>query len=194
MARKFRLALLSIFMSCTWLPANHAFASEPFIGEIRFFAGNFAPRGWAFCDGQLLPIASYQALFSILGTTYGGDGRTSFALPDMRGRSPLHPGQGPGLSNRRLGEKTGTESNTLTSTQLPAHTHSLNGSSNTASSTTPSNRVLASATIYSDSAPNVSMNSASIGQTGGSQPVNNMQPYLGLSCIIALQGIFPSRN
>ena len=190
-----RLAIL-ILLAGSLLPTSRALAQEPFLGEIRFFAGNYAPRGWAFCDGQLLPVSQYSALFSILGTTYGGDGRTTFALPDMRGRSPLHSGSGagPGLSPHRLGDKSGSETNTLNVNQLPSHNHTLNGSSASATSNVPTSRVVASANIYSSDAPNTTMDAASIGQTGGSQPVNNMQPYLGLSCIIALQGIFPSRN
>ena len=174
-----------------------AFSQEPFIGEMRWFAGNFAPRGWTFCSGQLLAISQNQALFSILGTTYGGDGETSFALPDMRGRSPLHvggsSGQGPGLSTRSLGQKVGTETN---SNQLVAHSHSLHASSNDANSTSPANRVLAAANIYQDSAPNVVMNAESISSTGdgGAPTVNNMHPFTGVNCIIALVGLFPSEN
>jgi len=188
--------LYIILLFAALVPTKQLFASEPFIGEMRFFAGNFAPRGWAFCDGQLLPITQNEALFSILGTTYGGDGRTTFALPDMRGRSPLHSGNsaGPGLSSRPLGQKSGAEQNSLSVNQLPSHTHALNASTNAAISTVPNNRVLGSAKLYSEDVPNTSLNNASISQTGGSQPVNNMQPFIGLNCIIALTGIFPSRN
>lgn len=173
--------------------------SDPFIGQITLFAGNFAPRGWAFCDGQLLPISQNTALFSILGTTYGGDGRTTFALPDLRGRVPLHPGQGPGLSNRQLGEAGGTENVTLLVNQMPNHTHAAQADAGTATQQNPTNHVLASeaagvTATYSSNPPNTTMNPQAIGATGGSQPHNNMPPFLGVNFIIALQGIFPSRN
>jgi microcystin-dependent protein len=179
--------------------------SEPFLGEIRMFGGNFAPRGWAFCNGQLLPISSNTALFSLLGTTYGGDGRTTFALPDLRGRVPMHWGQGPGLSSRSLGESSGSESVTLTSSQMPAHTHSAVATVNASArsdGSSPSGAVPADGggnNIYS-SAPdgsttmNGGMVSTQIGAAGGSQPHANLQPFLCVSFIIALQGIFPSRN
>lgn len=185
---------------------------EPFIGEIIMFGGNFAPRGWAFCDGQLLPISSNSALFSILGTTYGGDGRTTFALPDLRGRAPIHAGNGPGLSSRRLGEKSGTETVTLDQTQMPAHTHnaavsggdtSINiggGKGNTAD---PNGNYLSNtgAAIYKTAAGTGSL--GGVGKTavtvtnanaGASLPHNNMQPYLVVNYIIALIGIYPSRS
>lgn len=186
------LFMLGAFFSAA--PANAG--NEPFIGEISWFAGNFAPRGWAFCDGQLLPISSNTALFSLLGTTYGGDGKTTFALPDMRGRVAIHRGQGPGLSNRSLGEKSGDESTTLTVNQMPAHTHALHASNSAATSASPSGAVPANtgrANNY-DSAVNTDMNPSSIAATGGGQAHNNMQPYNTLSCIIALQGLYPSRN
>ncbi|MGB5832182.1 MAG: tail fiber protein [Thiohalocapsa sp.] len=194
---------------------------EGFIGEIKFFGGNFAPRGWAFCDGQLLAISGNSALFSILGTAYGGDGRTTFALPDMRGRSPVHQGSGPGLPTVRLGAKGGAERFTLTAAQMPSHSHSADTSTTTDTTTTmaaysgggtmnsPAGNVLAddgSDRIYSDQAPDVSMNAAAviytstsdstttIGNTGGSQSVSHRSPYVAVNCIIALQGIFPSRN
>jgi len=171
---------------------------EPFIGTIVMFAGNFAPRGWALCNGQLLSIAQNTALFSILGTTYGGDGVSNFALPDLRGRVPIHPGQGPGLSPYVEGQRGGAESATLTSNQLPAHSHPVNCSNTTASrgGTTPVGNVLAvtnSAEIYS-ATPNAQMSPQMIGNTGGNQPVAVVQPYLSVNFIIALQGIFPSRN
>jgi microcystin-dependent protein len=170
---------------------------EPFIGEVQWFAGNFAPRGWAMCDGQLLPISSNEALFSILGTTYGGDGRTSFALPDVRGRVIIHEGSGPGLSHRSLGSKAGTETETLSVNQMPAHTHTQRASGGSATSVTPTNNVLASprrTRLYDSSGANTNMNAAAITNTGGSQSHNNMQPYTTLNCIIAMQGIYPSRN
>jgi microcystin-dependent protein len=176
--------------------------SEPFLGEIRMFGGNFAPRGWAFCNGQLLSISQNTALFSLLGTTFGGNGQTTFALPDLRGRAPMHWGQGTGLTPRTLGEASGTESVTLISTQMPAHTHALNASGAQGDAPTPSgtvNAVLLDTStqqplnLYGN-APNTTMSPTAIGMAGGSQPHNNMQPYLCVSMIIALEGIFPSRN
>ena len=164
--------------------------SEPFLGEIVAFAGNFAPRGWAFCDGQLLAISQNTALFSILGTTYGGDGRTTFALPDLRGRVPMHPGNGPGLSSRRLGEKGGSESNRISTANLPAITRPV--SSLPADQTDPSNAVPAESETpaYTRRTANASSASSSSPNT----PVNNVQPFTCVNYIIALQGIFPSRN
>jgi microcystin-dependent protein len=170
---------------------------EPYIGEIRMFAGNFAPRGWALCDGQLLPISQYTALFSILGTTYGGDGRTTFALPDLRGRTPIHAGHGPGLSSRALGQQGGEENHTLTLSEIPPHAHSLRGDSRVASTDSPSNaapaRNAGGIPSYGDSL-DVTMNGNAIQSTGGGLPHNTMQPYLTVNFIIALQGIFPPRN
>ena len=179
--------------------------SEPFIAEIRIFAGNFAPRSWAFCDGQLLPIANNTALFSLIGTTYGGDGRTTTALPNLQGRSAMHPGRGPGLTSRRLGEKLGVETVTLLETHIPSHTHTLRASSQKADAFadgggTPGNtRVLAknaagSAYQTNTSANLVNLASSVISTTGGSQSHSNIQPYLTLNFIIALQGLYPSRS
>lgn len=173
--------------------------SEPFIGQITLFAGNFAPRGWAFCQGQLLAIAQNTALFSILGTTYGGNGTTTFALPDLRGRVPLQQGQGPGLPPYQLGQMGGEPSVTLIINQIPIHSHSLNIDPNSGDQITPQGHVLAAeasgaAAVYSASQPSNIMNPASIGGTGGNQPHDNMQPYLGLNYIIAMEGIYPSRN
>lgn len=170
---------------------------DPFIGEVQWFAGNFVPRGWAGCDGQLLSINENQALFSILGTTYGGDGRNTFALPDVRGRTILHAGRGPGLSDRRLGAKSGTETVTLNANQMSNHTHTLRASSGSATAVAPAGNVLASpgrTRLYDSGAANTNMNAGAITSTGGNQPHNNMQPYNTLTCIIALQGVFPSRN
>ncbi|WNG57681.1 phage tail protein [Archangium gephyra] len=176
--------------------------SEPFVGEIRMFAGNFAPRGWAFCQGQILPIAQNQALFSILGTTYGGNGQTTFALPDLRGRYPMQPGQGPGLSPRTLGEQGGSETVTLIANQMPAHTHALTAHGAAGDSISPQGGFNAGLTLsgtgqpeslYASSA-DTTMNPAAIGIAGGSQPHNNMSPFLCLNFIIALEGIYPSRN
>jgi len=170
---------------------------EPFIGEIQIFAGNFAPTGWAFCDGQLLPIASNTALFSLLGTTYGGNGQTTFALPDLRGRVPIHPGQGPGLSPRSLGESAGVENVTLATTEMAAHAHTLGASSASGSSDSPAGKVAArspAAIPQYAAVANANLAATAIGSAGGSQPHNNMQPYLALTYIIALTGIFPSRS
>ncbi|MBT8216356.1 MAG: tail fiber protein [Acidimicrobiia bacterium] len=173
--------------------------SEPFVGEIRMFAGNFAPRGWAFCDGQLLAVSQNDALFSLLGTIYGGDGRTTFGLPDLRGRVPIHAGTGPGLSPRRLGAKAGEESVTLTINQMPSHTHQLRASNAQASSTDPTGRSTGKADkfTYGPAAsfpPPVDMNSAAITNTGGGQRHTNLMPALCVNFIIALFGIYPSRH
>lgn len=169
---------------------------EGFIGQIVMFGGNFAPRSWAFCDGQLLAISQNNALFSILGTIYGGDGRTTFGLPDLRGRIAIHAGNGPGLSNRGLGAKGGSEYNILNVTQLPSHNHAaqLNGSTAAADSPDPAGRYLAetSDVIYSGSDSTTPMNGAVLSNTGGGQQVNNMQPSLAVNYIIALFGTYPS--
>lgn len=182
---------------------------EPVLAEIRMFGGNFAPRAWALCQGQLLAINSNQALFSLLGTTFGGDGRTTFGLPDMRGRAALGDGHGPGLSDRKLGAKGGTETNTINATQLASHTHTAAVKCNNASATgaDPSNSYPAITSGRSSSGTAVQIsaygssknttmatNGVVIGNTGGNQSVNNLQPYLVVNYIIALQGIFPSRN
>ncbi|MBI1224272.1 MAG: phage tail protein [Bacteroidetes bacterium] len=172
---------------------------EPFIGEIKLFAGNFAPRGWAFCDGQLLPINQWQALFSILGTIYGGDGRTTFAMPDLRGRVAIHRGTGPGLSDYNIGEKGGEETVTLTIPQLPIHSHTLNANKyNGDTSDTPGSSLAdskGSDRDYNKSGTvNTQMSSNSIGNTGSGQAHENRQPYLALNYIIAMQGIYPARN
>ena len=173
--------------------------SEPFVAEIRIFAGNFAPRSWAFCDGQLLPIAQNTALFSLIGTTYGGDGSTTMALPNLQGRAPMHPGRGPGLTNRALGQSGGVEQVTLSTNQLPSHNHSVGVSSSPATSFSPTNNSVlarsagAGAYDQNDNASN-QMATEVIGDTGGGQPHNNMQPYLTLNYIIALLGTYPSRS
>lgn len=169
--------------------------SEPFIAEIRIFAGNFAPRSWAFCNGQLLPISQNTALFSLIGTTYGGDGRTTTALPNLQGRAPMHPGRGPGLTARRLGERGGSETITLSEAQMPQHTHTLIGSQEDAGATTPQNNHLAAGNqIYGAASNLVPMATQALPNTGGSQAHNNMQPYLAINYIIALQGLYPSRS
>ncbi|RMF80914.1 MAG: phage tail protein [Chloroflexi bacterium] len=171
--------------------------SEPFVGEIRMFAGNFAPRGWAFCDGQLLAVSQNDALFSLLGTIYGGDGRTTFGLPDMRGRIPVHAGNGPGLSPRRLGAKGGQEKVTLTVNQLPSHTHPLNATQGAATDTRPVGNApaqSAGADIWSTRNVDVNMATQSITTVGGSQAHTNLMPFLCVNFIIALVGIYPSRH
>ncbi len=171
---------------------------EPFIGMIILFPYNFAPRGWAFCQGQLLPIAQYTALFSLLGTTYGGDGRVTFGLPDLRGRVPISQGTGPGLSPNSLGQVGGQENVTLLQTQIPAHSHTLNASSVAGNQSSPTGNVLGNTgnfdTEYYNGAPSTTMHSESIGASGGNQPHNNLPPFLVLNYCIALEGIFPSRN
>jgi microcystin-dependent protein len=166
--------------------------AEPFLAEIRVMSFNFAPQGWALCDGQLLPINQNQALFSLLGTTYGGDGRVNFGLPDCRGRVPIHMGSG-----HALGERGGEQAHTLSISELPMHTHALNGTSSDGSQAVPATAMLAKAAPANPyHAPNqpAAMNAASIGNTGGSQAHLNTQPYLALTFCIALQGIFPSQN
>jgi microcystin-dependent protein len=162
--------------------------AEPFLGEIKIISWNFAPKGWAFCNGQLLQINQNQALFSILGTTYGGNGQTTFALPNLQGRSPIHVGNG-----FTLGEGSGETAHTLTLQELPAHSHILQGAATNGD--TPIPTTLANANnLYSTAAPNTTLTPGSIANTGGSQPHDNMSPYLVLNFIIALQGIFPSQN
>lgn len=174
--------------------------SEPFVAEIRIFAGNFAPRGWAFCNGQLLPISQNTALFSLIGTTYGGDGRTTTALPNLQGRAPMHPGRGPGLTSRRLGERGGVETVTLTEAQMPSHHHSVAANTNAGDLQIPSNQRSLARTQpgfawHSTSNANlVPMAEQAIPRAGGSQPHNNLQPFLTMSFIIALVGLYPSRS
>jgi len=170
--------------------------ADPFIGEIIIFGGSFNPRGWAFCNGQLLDIATNSALFAILGTTYGGDGRTTFALPDLRGRLPMHPGTGPGLTPRSLGQRGGTETVTLTASQIPAHNHPVSCNNATAGEDDPQGLYLGAGggDIYATTSNNVQMNAGMIGSNSGGQAHSNVQPFLCLSFIIALVGIFPSRN
>jgi microcystin-dependent protein len=171
--------------------------SEPFIGEIRIWGLNFAPQGWAFADGQLLPISQNTALFSLFGTTYGGDGRTTFGLPNLQGRAPMHPGDGPGLTTRRLGETGGVETVTLTDAQMPNHTHTLRASTALGDEPAPGGHTLARAvgSYQSDSTSNlVSLSSGAIPSAGGSQPHGNMQPFLTLRFCIALVGIYPPRS
>ena len=170
--------------------------SNPFIGEIRLFGGNFAPQGWAFCSGQLQAINDNTALFSLIGTTYGGDGQSTFALPDLRGRVPIHQGQGAGLSSRILGTTGGCESVTLTLAQMPVHSHQLNASAMAASAAAGPGGVLATATtqIYGTGTPTTLMDAAEVTPVGSNQPYENMAPFQAVNFIIALLGIFPSRS
>jgi microcystin-dependent protein len=176
--------------------------AQPYVGEIRLFAGNFAPLGWMFCDGQLLAIAENETLFQLIGTTFGGDGQSTFALPELRGRVPIHMGQKSGLSNRILGQLGGSETTVLLANQLPPHLHVAVGSSAPGDSDDPTGRTWAASAalqfIVDGGAgfpnANSSMNPASLGATGGGQPHNNMMPYVGVNYIISLFGIFPSQG
>ena len=174
---------------------------EPFLAQIMLFGGNFAPRGWAFCDGQLLPISSNSALFSILGTSFGGDGRTTFALPDLRSRVPMHAGHGPGLSLRQIGQKVGVEDVTLTVPEMPQHHHEMFVASAAPDNARPQGDALATTNIYVNNnaqepstQPTTALHERTMSSVGGSLPHNNMQPTLCINYIIALQGTFPSRN
>jgi microcystin-dependent protein len=171
---------------------------QPFIGEIRIFAGNFAPAGWMFCDGQLLPISENDSLFNLIGTTYGGDGQSTFALPDLRGRLPSHVGSRGGTTYQ-LGERAGVETVTLTVQQIPGHPHPLLATKSTATDTAPTGRVFAASTgatvsPYGTDQPLTPLSPQAIGSTGGSQPHDNLQPYLCVNFIISLFGVFPAQN
>jgi microcystin-dependent protein len=175
--------------------------SNPFVAEIRIFPFNFAPKGWAFCDGQILPLSQNTALFSLLGTSYGGDGKSNFALPDLQGAVPLQQGQGPGLSQYFLGESTGSDTDTLLTSEMPAHTHTMEADLNhfNANATSPNGAVLVNdapnLTFSNPTSPSLQlMNPAMISVAGGSQPHNNLMPYLTLNYCIALQGVFPPRS
>jgi len=168
--------------------------SQPYVGEIRMFGGNFAPAGWMFCEGQLLPISEFETLFNLIGTTYGGDGQSTFALPDLRGRLPVHQGNG-----FTLAETGGVETVTLTVSQIPAHSHPFLASQNLASGSSPSGEVPAKAsnaaiTPYGTDTPLTTLGPSSIGSTGGSQPHDNFQPYLCIDFIISMFGVFPSQT
>jgi microcystin-dependent protein len=164
--------------------------SEPFLAEVRIVGFNFAPRGWAFCDGQILPINQNQSLFSLLGTMYGGDGRTNFALPDLRGRTPIHVGGG-----HLQGQKGGEETHTLGAVEIPQHTHAAKASSDSADAPVPTSNILASANnVYRSPTNPVELRPGTVANAGGGQGHENMQPFLALNFAIALQGLFPSRN
>lgn len=193
-----RLVFLGVFLS-GFVQLPPAMAQENFLGEIRLVAFNFAPTGWAMCNGQLLPIGTNTALFSLLGTTYGGDGVTTFALPNLQGRVAIHEGQGVNLTNRNLGDMGGSEQQTLNVDQLPAHSHafSVPASTNPATTTNPRGAVIAVSPKKKDDEfttgpANTSLAQGQTSSTGGNQPFNTMPPFTTLNCIIALQGIFPS--
>jgi microcystin-dependent protein len=179
--------------------------SSPFVAEIRIFPFNFAPKGWAFCDGQILPISQNTALFSLLGTTYGGDGKSNFALPNLQGRAPMFNGQGPGLSFYDLGEESGSDAVTLLQTEIPSHPHTLNATTASGTTSDPNGNMFSDGNwsvqgntgkvqYYSTTAPNTHMSPSSTSFTGGSVPHNNLMPYLTLNFCIALQGVFPQRT
>lgn len=192
--RRLLAMICALWMGLTSTTAQ-AEGANPFLGQIMWVPYNFAPRNWASCDGQLLPIAQNTALFSLLGTQYGGNGQTTFALPDMRGRLLIGQGQGAGLSNYQIGQSGGAETHTLTPSQMPAHNHSLQALTATATATDPTGKWFAqpaSAKLYGNTA-SAAMSGAAIGPTGGGQPHNNMMPFTTLHCIIATAGVFPSR-
>jgi microcystin-dependent protein len=171
---------------------------DPFVAEIRIFPFNFAPKGWAWCDGQLLPLSQNTALFSLLGTTYGGNGKSNFALPDLQGRAPMHPGQGPGLSLHDLGETGGSETVSLLESEMPSHSHSLMASNQPAEDRGPAGETLArsvGASLYQTTTTGLQpMSDNALAPAGGDQPHNNLQPYLTFYFCIALQGVFPPRT
>jgi microcystin-dependent protein len=171
---------------------------DPFVAEIRIMPTNFPPTGWAFCQGQLLPLSQNTALFSLLGTTYGGNGKSNFALPDLQGRAPMHPGQGPGLSLHDLGETGGSETVTLLESEIPAHPHNFMTIADISDASIPTNTTgyarSVGASIYGTAGPTVAMSFRALTPTGSDFPHNNMQPYLTLNFVIALQGVFPPRT
>ena len=196
--RNFTFILFTVSFVFFSVP-NKAEARECFIGEITMFAGNFAPRGWAFCNGQLLAISQNSALFSILGTTYGGDGRTDFALPDLRGRVPVHHGNstGPGLDSYSLGEKGGIDDINIGINNIPNHTHKLRGNSEKANTRDLQGNAIAGSwpnNSFIEDTPDTDLHTGSVESVGGGQPLTNKQPYQTVNYIICLQGTFPSRN
>src|SRR3954454_11982936 len=174
--------------------------ADPFVAEIRIFPFNFAPKGWAFCDGQILPLSQNTALFSLLGTTYGGDGKSNFALPNMQGNAPMHPGQGPGLSLHDLGETGGSDTVSLLESEVPSHSHGLMSQNLAGNRTSPVANALGRASAGAPYLPGspapalVNMSDNALAPAGGDQPHNNMQPYLTLNFCIALQGVYPPRT
>ncbi len=171
--------------------------ADPFVAEIRIFPFNFAPRGWAWCDGQLMPLSQNTALFSLLGTTYGGDGKSNFALPDLQGRAPMHPGQGPGLSLHDLGETGGSETVTLLESEIPSHSHALRASAQDGTTRIVAGQQPATGigvSFYGPQPSTVTLSPSALTPAGGDQPHNNLQPYLTFYFCIALQGVFPPRG
>jgi len=195
--KNFTLAC-ALLISCAFTPTLKAQASEPFLGQIAFVPYNFVPKNWAACNGQLLAISQNQALFALLGTQYGGNGTTTFALPDMRGRMLVHEGQAPGgPTTYTMGQTGGSESVTLLVTQMPAHSHTVNAVTAEGNQNSPTNALPADTKIldkeYSDATPNTTMKSTMVNPAGGNQPHENRPPFLTLKCIISLQGVFPSQ-
>lgn len=190
--------ILGLLLITAFSFSNSVNAQEAMMGEIKMFAGNFAPRGWAMCNGQLLQISQNSALFSILGTTYGGDGRTTFALPDLRGRVAVHAGSGTGLIRKQLGQSAGEETVNITIKNLPSHSHTVKAVAEVGDEGLPNGNLLASNSSanksYSTLSANATMNKEMVENTGGNLPVNNMQPYLTVNYIICIEGIYPSRN
>jgi microcystin-dependent protein len=171
--------------------------ADPFVAEIRIFPFNFAPKGWAWCDGQLMPLSQNTALFSLLGTTYGGNGKSNFALPDIQGRAVMHPGQGPGLSLHDLGEPGGSETVTLLESEIPSHSHSMNASQSDGLERSPGEQLLATGigiSQYQTPGAQTTLSPSTVAPAGGDQPHNNLQPYLTFYFCIALQGVFPPRG
>jgi microcystin-dependent protein len=170
---------------------------DPFVAEIRIFPFNFAPKGWAWCDGQLMPLSQNTALFSLLGTTYGGNGKSNFALPDLQGRAPMHPGQGPGLSLHDLGETGGSDTVTLLQSEIPAHSHAFSASQGDGTERAPTGQQMATGIAisqYQAPGPTTNLSPSAVAPAGGDQPHNNLQPYLTFYFNIALQGVFPPRG
>lgn len=193
------ITLGSIMAVSLMAPRLAAAGAEPFVGELMLFGGTYCPRDWANADGQLLAISQYQSLFALYGTTYGGDGRTSFALPDLRGRSPINLGQGPGLANYTQGQRGGAESVSVQTANMPSHNHIVNGTNAIGNLPGPGSDFLAKAdtgqtNIYHNGPANVTMDPGMIANTGGSQPISKRSPYLTMRWCVALQGIFPPRN
>ena len=188
-------ALLALGALCVTPTAD---AQQPFIGEVVCGGWNFCPQGWAECSGQLMPIAENDALFALIGTTYGGDGQTTFALPNIQSRTMVGQGQGAGLSSKVIGETGGVESVTLTPSQIPSHTHAMVAHMGAEKSASPTNRIAGpapiSAPVYTGTAPNTTLKASTLSSVGGSQPHNNLQPYLAVKCCISLFGVFPSPN
>lgn len=192
-ARIAKAILAVVFVTFGWT-GNASAQPEPFVGQIMWVGFNFCPRGWTPAEGQLLAISSHTALFSLYGTAYGGDGRTTFGLPDLRGRVSLHMGQGPGLTNRPIGSKGGTETVTLTANQMPAHNHTITAQAERATQKQPTNAYLAKSGSYRPNGTPVTLNAASVSTAGASAAHTNMPPFTTMRACVALVGVYPSRN